>query len=418
MLGRQIAVNGAIYVGFEVINKSIPFILIAYFSSLLGAEEIGHFAEFMATIGLFGVLTGLSAHGAVSVTYFKINADIFPEYVFNILVLLFLSSSFVLILIFLFEKVIIQWAGIPVHFLYLAALGSVGLFITQVNLIIWQVKKQAFKYGLYQSLLSITYGGSAFVLVNYVDQDWQSIANAYIYTYIIFGVISILVLYFRGYIKLKLSYTHLKDAASFGVPLMPHVLAGWFFLGYNIFLIKATLGSSKAGVFNMAMQFSLVMNVIALALNKAYSPIAYGLIKENTDSSKNKLKLLTLSGFALTIILGAIVGTIGYVGITRFMSLDFLESSEILPVLICNSVINAAYLLVAVFLFYEKKTSSIAIVTFLSATLHVILSNILIQEYELWGIVYSLVFVSAIKLILIWMLAHKVYPLNWYRSND
>lgn len=417
MLKRQIAVNSAIYLGFEVVNKSIPFILVAYFSNLFGAEEIGHFAKFMAVVGLLNVLTGISAHGAVSVSYFKIASEEFPTYVFNIIILLLLSSVAVLVAVFLFSNTLVELSGIPEKYLYLAVLSSVAQFVTQINLIIWQVKKQAFRYGLYQTLLSVTYGAATLAVVYFVEKTWQSVASAYVSTYISFGIISILFLYFRGYIKLKLYLPHIRDAAAFGIPLMPHVLAGWFFLGYNIFLIQGELGDAKAGIFNMAMQFSLVLNVIALALNKTFGPIAYELIKENSDQSKHKLRSLTIIGLGFALILGILVGVIGYTGIKYFMVSDFQESAEILPVLILSSVVNMMYLLVAVYLFYEKKTTTIAVVTFLSAIIHILLSNILLDEFNLLGIAYSLALVSIIKLILTSLIANKIYPLHWKFTN-
>lgn len=413
---KKIAANGLVYIGFEVINKSIPFLLIPILSNYLGAQEIGKFAQFTAIMGILAVFIGLSTHGAISVSFFTEDKRTFPKYVFNVLIILCGSAFATFLISFFLSRYIFDWIPLPENWISLAVIACMGQYITQINLVIWQCEKKPFQYGVYQFIISLCYFAVTLYLVFFIHRSWEAAASAMVIVYSFFGLISCVTLYRRKLIEPVFSRDHVIDALKFGVPLMPHVLAGWFFLGFNILLIEQKIGTAASGVMNIAMQFSMIVNVVALAVNRAYSPFVYELIEGAREGSRELLVKLTYLGFLVMAALGISIGIGSYIVLNYFISSEFKEALNIIGILVAGSTFGAMYFLVAVFVFYHKKTAQLSMITFTAAILHVILSILLIDKYGLMGVSISLLVVSVLKFFATWILAMRTYELPWVRT--
>ena len=275
MSAKEISVNAFVYTGFEALNKSLPFILVPILTHYLSTAELGLVAEFTAILGVLSVLTGLSVHGAVSVAFFKLDEGEISSYIFNVLLILLVSTVLVLLLAALFSHIYLSNGNLPIYWIYIIVLASSLQFVTNINLVLWQAERRALAYGTYQFLQSLLNFTLSVFLVAVVLMGWQGRLLGQVSAVFIFAMLSLIVLYKRGYLKISFSTVYLKDALKFGVPLIPHGLSSWIFIGFNIVLISTVLGKEEAGIFSVAVQFAMIMTVIAQASSRAIQPILY-----------------------------------------------------------------------------------------------------------------------------------------------
>ena len=73
--------NAAIYLGANILNAGIPFLLLPILTRVLTPADYGTVAMFGIVLSVLGAFTGLSVHGAIGVRYFQLGKKELSEYV-------------------------------------------------------------------------------------------------------------------------------------------------------------------------------------------------------------------------------------------------------------------------------------------------------------------------------------------------
>jgi len=415
VFNKLIIKNGIIYVGFEVLNKSLPFILLPILTHYISPTGFGLIANFNALYGVLAVLVGLSIHGAVNVAYVKYGKSEISAYVFNSFIILTASLFVILFVSFIFSNTYKQFSNLPIYWLYIGVFSAAMQFVTSINLVLWQAEKRALNYGAYQLLQTLFNFSLSVWLVIIVTMGWEGRLYAQNISVICFAVISLIIIYKRNYLSANVNTKYIIDALKYGVPLIPHSLSGWIFMGFNILLITAVLGEDKAGIYSVAMQFALMMNIIVNALNRAIQPFFYERLKDIDNVKKATLVKYVYLGFITMIIIGILVTLLTSVIIRFFVDDLYHNANTYLPYLIFSAVFNGFYLLVVKFIFYINKTYHITIATFISAVSHIVISILLINIIGLLGVAIATLISSLISFIVTWYISSRVFPMPWLR---
>lgn len=176
-----------LYTVFSIVNASIPFLLLPILTRYLSPEDYGIVAMFNILISVIGLFTGLSVHGAINRAYFDKDID-FKEYVANCIYILALSSLFTLGVVFIAREYLYKLTGVPESWILIAVLISFFQFLILSNLVIYQAKLEAKKYGFIQlgqgllnAILSI-----AFVVL--LSMKWEGRLLAQFLSVLVFGI--------------------------------------------------------------------------------------------------------------------------------------------------------------------------------------------------------------------------------------
>ena len=94
---------------------------------------------------------------------------------------------------------------------------------------------------------------------------------------------------------------------------------------------------------------------------------------------------------------------------------SFGKAVRYLPMLIVAEVIAGWYRAFAVYIFYEKKTELISLVTFLAGIIHIILLWIFVKRMGVIGAPAAYVCSSFTAFILTAWLSNKVHPMPWFK---
>ncbi|WP_460155205.1 lipopolysaccharide biosynthesis protein [Pseudomonas sp. S2_B12] len=148
---KRLLNSTATYALANVINSAIPFFLLPVLTRVLAPSEYGVVTMFTTVVGALSAFTGLSIHGAVSVRHFDSGTD-HPRFVGACLGVLAVSTSLVLLVVWLMAGPLARSTEIPENWLLVAVLVSAAQSIVQVRLVIWQVRNEVMRYGLFQIL--------------------------------------------------------------------------------------------------------------------------------------------------------------------------------------------------------------------------------------------------------------------------
>ena len=412
---KKLFKNSTIFVIGDIFNKAIPFLILPILTKYLTPSDYGIIASFSAFIGFVSIFVGLSLHGAINVAFFKLDKSALRVYIVNALLLFGITTILVLLISIIFNKEISTRLLLSKGWIYLAILVAFGQFITLVNTTLWIAEKNPKAYSIYQITQTLFYAIIILVLVVGFHYQWEGSLLATIISTIFFSFISLYLLYKREYITLEYNMKDIKDLLSFGIPMIPHQLAGWIESSFDKLLLLMLVGASATGLFTVGMQIGMIMSVIVTAFNKAWSPYFYEKLSSNpTEKEKYKIVKFTYLYFFGILLMVILLYIFSELLFRYVLDEKFIESKSFVMYILIANGFNGMYYMVVNYFFYTKQTSKLAYITFSMAILHIGLSYGLIQLYGSIGAAYSSAISMFIVFILVWVVSHKLYPMPWF----
>lgn len=405
--------NTFIYVLTEIINKAVPFLLLPILTIYLSPSDYGIVATYGAFTSILAVFVHLSLVGAVNVNFFKFSKEQLKIYIANVLVIISVSALICLAIIYIFQNQLSLKLEIPSIWLFLGLFVTISQFLTTLNLGLWQVEQQPKYFGIYQISLMLTNTSMVLILVVGLGMGWEGQLIGQAIATILFSLLSFRFIYRRGYLQFTFNKGYIKDALKFGVPLIPHTLSGWFRTGVDRIFLTTFIGSSATGIYSVGYQFGLIIGIIAVAFNQAYSPYLYRKLNNITLNDKLKLVKFTYAYFAGILLLAGAISLIMSWAITHFLNERYLDSKEVIPWVTFGYAFQGMYFMVVNYIFYVKKTYGLAAITFFGGLIHVALSYLLIKESGSIGAAQATTISFFITFILVWLLSSKLYPMPW-----
>jgi len=285
--------NSLVYTGTNVINKAIPFFLLPVMTRYLTPSDYGIVATFNVLMAIMVVFVGLSMHGAINVNFFKLNKNELKEYIGNVFSILFSSFALVLIIVYILKSNFSFLTKFPENWIPFIVIIALFQSIFAITIGLWQVEQKSLPYGLFQISITILNVSLSVVFVVLLGWGWQGRILGEVIASVIFGLLSILVIYKREYIKFSLNKKYIKDALFFGIPLIPHALGGWIITGIDRIFINSMVGVAATGIYTVGYQVGMIIGLLAHSFNLAWSPFLFEKLKKNNYTTKLKIVKFT-----------------------------------------------------------------------------------------------------------------------------
>ena len=287
--------------------------------------------------------------------------------------------------------------------------------LTGVNLTLWRCEQKAKPYALYEISESLTNIAITLFLVVALKFAWDGRIGATAIATIIFGLLSLYVIFRRGYAKFNCESKYLSDALKFGIPLIPHHLALWLRSGIDIVLITSLVGLSATGVYSVGFQLGAVIGIISVAFNNAYSPHLFEKLKNINFDEKIKIVKFTYLYFIGIFLLALLISYIFILLLPYIVGEEFQKAKNYIVYIAIAYSFSGMYMMVVNYIFYEKKTHLLSMVTIVTSIFHVILSYLLIKKLGPIGAAYSTIISFFVTFIWVWILSNKIYKMPWLK---
>ena len=411
---RFLLKNAAVYTSSNILNATIPFLLLPILTRVLAPADYGVIAMFSATLGILGAFTGLSAHGAVNVRFVDREGIDYPRYVGSCLFVLLTSTLLTLGVVAIFLKPLSDFTAIPPLWLLLAVLISGGNFLIQVRLGIWLMGKRPFAYGAFQICLSLLNMGLSLLFVLVLNYGFEGRFLGQALAVCCFSVVAVLSLRMTGWIVFRPRLDYMREALAFGVPLVPHVIGGFLLASADRFIINEKLGVEAAGLYMVAVQLGMGMGLVADAFNKAFVPWLYEQLKEGDLSTKQRIVRGTWLYFVVALIIAGVVAYFSDLIVFIVAGPIYIAASSALFWLAFGQAFNGMYLMVTNYIFYKRKTRFLAFVTLLSGFFGLSTAFFLVPLLGIEGAGLAFCVAVLFKFLLTWFLSQKVYPMPWF----
>lgn len=406
--------NVSIYFAANILVAIIPFLLMPVLTRYLGPVGYGVVAMFTTLTTMLSPIIGLNVHNGLSKRWFDRDQFDISEYIGGCITILILSAVLVGLFFLSLEEWLITKFSIPPFWLYLTIVVAVFAFLVQIRLVLWQVQEKPIKYGGLQFAQAAVNAILSYVLLVFFINDYTGRLWGYTIAVGLSGLISLFLLYKDGFVSFRIRWSYIKDALTFGVPLIPHVIGAIFLLMADRMIVNIKLGSGSAGIYMVAVQIALGFNLLNESFNKAFLPRLYALLKSQDVAGKLLVVKMTYVYFALLLLAPICSFLLSKYLVMLLAGPEFLDAVPVLNWLILAQSFHGMYYLVTNYLFYECKTYITSIITLLCGSVSVGLTLWLVGQVGLIGAGIGSAIGMFFQFILTWMMAAKVHPMPWF----
>jgi O-antigen/teichoic acid export membrane protein len=336
-----------------------------------------------------------------------------PRYISNCL-LIFLSSTVIVgIIFYVCSEPLSRISSIPQQWMWAVIIVSATQFVNLVILTLWQVQVKPTPYGIYRVSQSLVILVLSIWFIVGLGMNWQGRVQAQVLGFGIYALFGIYILKKNGWIRLGINREYIKNALSFGVPLIPHALSGSIKTIVDRTMITVMIGVSATGLYSVGFQVAMIIGIIEDSFNQAYVPWMYERLKQNRYNDKVMIVKLTYAYFVVVICSALALGVIAPWFLTFFVGPKFSGSSQFVLWIAVGFAFTGMYKMVVIYIFYERKTYILAWVTFSTAIISIIANYFSIKHIGAIGAAYIYTGTSLVTFLLVWLLSSRVYPMPW-----
>jgi O-antigen/teichoic acid export membrane protein len=413
---RALVGSAVIYTVTAGLSAGVPLILLPILTRLFSPEEYGKVAIFSVTVQVLSTLTGLSVHGAVGMRYFDRDKLDFPRYVASCLTILLASTALVLVLVLLALPWLEEFTKLPGYWLVLAVLLSGSNFVVQTQLAIWQSSKQAFRFGLLRMMQALIDLVLSLFLVVVAGLAWQGRIGGIMLAGFLTAAVALVSLMRGEWLRFPIERGYIENALHFGVPLIPHAIGGMLIAMVDRFMISNILDVASTGIYMVALQIGLVLNLINDALNRAYSPMLIEALNISSPDRDTKIVRATYAYFLVLLALGVALGLLAPVILGVLVGAKFQAAAPVVIFITLGQAISGMYYMVATYVFYAGRTAHLAVITLTSGVLNVAISYWLLKTRGLEGAGQAFLIAQAVLFLGTWWLSNRARPMPWLRA--
>ena len=407
----------AIYLASSVINKAIPFLLLPILTRYLSTEEYGILAIYQVMISFGMPIVGMHMQNNITRNFFSKSKDFIAKMVFNLFVVLTVSST-----IFIFTISAYLLAGgtqfsIPQQWLYVLPLIAFMNMVNSFNLTILRNRKRAVEYGAFEISRTIIDLSITIILIVVYAFSWEGRATGILVGSMLIGIISIYRIWQSGYLLIEIDTSQIKEILKISLPLIPHALGMVIITLSDRIFIDQMVSTSAVGIYTVGYQFGMIMTLFVLAFNKTWSPWMYELLAEEKEENKVTIVKATYLISCAFIVLAIIVTGISYY-LLPFMTADEYHGGFIYVIWIAMGyAFNGMYTLVFPYGVHVGRTSYLGITTFSAAIINLVANYYLISMNGALGAAQATLISYGLMFLIVWWYSNRIYKMPWFKIS-
>ena len=406
--------NSAVYVAAAALNATIPFLLLPLLTRWLGPAEFGLVGVFLALVNVATVLVGLSAHGLLSVTYFRHGVEQIPALVGACMRLLCITALPLVAAFVLFARPLQHVTGITVTWGWTIVVTAAAQFVVGIGLAVWQAREQAKRCAAVQVGYSASAAMLTVLLVGAAGWRWEGRVGAQVVAATAFALLTFALLRRDHLLRWReTGGAPLRAALRFGLPLVPHSLAAVVMISADRLALSGLGGPEAVGHYFAAFQIAAVLTVAAAAVNQAWVPWLYRRLASPTPQALRDVVRATYRLYGALLAAATVLSLAAPWLIYRIAGPGFDPAVNVLRWLAPAAALSGMYYFVTGYLFYAGRTGVLSAITVSCAGLQVGLILALVPHFGAEGAAAATLVSAFAYWLAIWWAASLAVPMPW-----
>lgn len=409
--------SSIVYLISNILNAIIPFSLLPILTRLLSTSEYGQVSIFQTWVTAFTIVVGLNVAPAVARKYYDNGMDNvkIEEYTIGAIQIVGVSYCLVSLSVVLGWGVFESIIKIPLKWLLFASMTTAAGVVINLQLAQWQMGNKPVSYAVMQVGQSLMNMVISLIFVGLLKLGAAGRIDGILVSSIMFCGIALIISLRRGGAKI-LSWKPLviRELLTYGVPLIPHVAGGFLLSSVDRLVLNSRLSLSEVGVYAVAMQLTLSLNLVFDAINKAYVPWLFNKLKSNQEIEKIIIVRYTYIWFVVIMIFASTGFLTGPWLLRLVAGSKYSGGGVVIGWLVLGQGLSGMYLMVTNYLFYSKRTGLLSSITLASGGINLILLMLLVPLLGIRGAGIAFTSAMAIEFALVWWAAVLSFPMPWF----
>ena len=406
--------DAGIYTIFNIIDRSVPFLLLPVITRILEPEQYGIYGAFQSLIIIVLPIISLNTDSSILRNYFSLDQSKFKSYFSNGVFVYLICTLVTIIIFYFFRDALGGLVNFPKEWIVFAVLICAFQYLIDLELNLLQITKQPKKYGMFKISNTICKNVLMLTMILYFSFKWEGMVIGHFATAFIFGIIALYIFLKKKLLTKNINKEYLKDNIKFGAPLTLHRIGGWMQEQATRIILNMILGASFTGNLIAGASFGLIVALIQDSFNKAFVPYLFEKLQNISEEDKKKLVMRTYIYNVSLLILAIAVGVVAYL-YAGFVLGDKYKTAGMYTIWIAvGYAFDGMYKMHVNYIFYEKKTQYIFYITIISGAITVLLSFVFIKTYGAIGAGYAITIGFFCSYILAWIIAQRIYPMPWF----
>jgi O-antigen/teichoic acid export membrane protein len=369
-----------------VAAAAVPFLLLPLLTRVMSPAEYAEVVAFALWVGLCLPLAGLGVHGAVGVAWFSRGKAEMADYVGSAATVALCASAVCAIgVAALVAMVPRAGMGLAPAWVAVAALTAGSHVLLQCRLVLWQSQQKPLHNAAVQMGASALNMALSLLAVLALGLGSTGRNGGIAAATALMALVALALLVSGGELRWRPNPTDIRALVLFGLPLVPHALAGVLLANADRWLVGAAQGTEALGVYGAAAQLGMVMSVLADAFVKAYNPWLYARLhtKDRHDqlcvvgaayiAVPGFLLACTVIGLLLVMVSGAALGP------------QYRQAATLLPWFALGGACSGIYYSYSPMFFFNSRTGLLATTTVTIAALSLPLAWLLVRHFGTVG---------------------------------
>ena len=380
----------------------------------LTPDDYGIVAVFGVMVSLFMPFIGMNAHGAYSRAYFAPDRFDSAKYMGTVIVFSLATWVVACAIFGIFRTPFSALFTFPSEWMWAVPVVALGTLLPQIVQVSWQVREQPRSYGIFQNARTLSEVGGALLFVVLLGMGWQGRVLSRVFVSVLFACVGLYILVRKQWLVFSFDKNYLSHALCFGIPLIPHSLAGILNTSIDRLFITHMVGIADTGLYTVGYQIGTVIGLAATAFNQAYVPWLFRKLNMNSEQEKIKIVKFTYLYFFVIISAAIIFGALAPFLMSVLVGVQFQGSAMYVIWIALGYAFQGMYYMVGLFICYAEKNYFLSIGTTCGCLINVILNFLLIRSYGAVGAAIATSMTYVCIFFLIWFLGNKAYPMPWF----
>lgn len=413
---KRISKNSLGFTFGFLLTTAISFFLLPIYTRYLTPADYGIISVAAVLSSLISIISFFGMRSAINRFFYNYQGEgsEFRKFISTIWISVTSFAVFLSILLTIFGIIIfsIIFPDLPFYPYILLVIWTTFFTIPfSISLSLLQMRERSFAFGLLCVLQFITNALLIiFFVVGFHEGALGSLKGQF-FSAIIFFVIGMY--YLKPDISIQLNIQKFKEAIKFGLPLLPHELAGWITTQLNRIFLSVFTTLSTVGIFSLGYQFGSLLCILTGAINLAWVPYFMSTAQEEGENAKPKFAGLVV--YYLCLIFFAGLGIILFApNVIRILTTpSFYPAIQVVPLIVFAFLFDGMYYICANNLFFAKKTGYLSFSTISGAIVSIVLGFLLIHTFGIYGAAVSLLCSYAWTFGLAFYFSNKFYPIPY-----
>jgi O-antigen/teichoic acid export membrane protein len=385
LLRSKLLQQSGFYLVGQFLQKAVSFLLLPVWTVYLTPSDYGIMGTLAAYSGVLNILLLFGVHAAVTRHYFDFKHDHEAQrrYVTSNFLFMAAVPGTILTALILFGRPL--WAHITSNQIPFQPL-VVLMLITVYGGLLYRIP-----YSLYQAqqkvkkCVRLDFG--SFLLSIGISLILVVVLKKGVYGMILGGCIAQILIAFissslllREWFVPKVEWGHISRSLSFGLPFIPHLLAGWALAFVDRVMLERMVPLDDVGRYTLAISLGMVMLMIVTSIKDAYEPYYYNLLSSDVRPDRKVIRIFCVYVTAVGSL--ALFGSLFAEDLIMLLTpVRYHASAKYVGPVILGYLFLGYYFNVGMAIFYYKKTKLLPLLTGIAAVCNITLNYLLIPRF-------------------------------------